>query len=201
MGDRQHDLPNALSGSLRPRLTPSCVRGLHAAGLPDAVSFQGDNMRRQATEEQKAKAIERRERFRQLVKHVSAMSEDERTALVMKCGAIVTCEGRALSPLNSCLILTQFPTASMVGGFLQWKDHGRSVKKGAVGISIWVPTGRKKEQAELKEISEGKEKPGGFIMGTIFDITQTEVSKAPDWRERQQLDKLREEAIAADVKL
>jgi N-terminal domain of anti-restriction factor ArdC len=134
-------------------------------------------MRRQPTEEQKAKAAERRERFRQLVKMVAAMSEDERTALVMKCGAIVTCEGRALSPLNSCLVLTQFPTASMVGGFLQWKAHGRSVKKGEHGLSIWVPTGRKEEREELKEaIDEGERKRAGFIMGTVFDVSQTEPS-------------------------
>src|SRR5580700_8137004 len=134
-------------------------------------------MRRQPTEEQKAKAAERRERFRVIVKQVAAMDEDERTALVMKCGAIVTCEGRALSPLNSCLVLTQFPTASMVGGFLQWKAHGRSVKKGATGLSIWVPTGRKDEQAELREATdESSEKRIGFVMGTVFDVSQTEPS-------------------------
>jgi hypothetical protein len=147
--------------------------------------------RYRATPESMAKTLERRERFRQLVKTVSAMSEDERTALVMKCGAIVTCEGRALSPLNSCLVLSQFPTASMVGGFLQWKAHGRSVKKGEHGLSIWVPTGRKSERAELKEISESKEKPGGFIMGTVFDITQTEISKEPERIDQQELEEFR----------
>jgi hypothetical protein len=157
--------------------------------------------RYQATPEQKAKAIERRERFRELVKRVSAMNEDESTALVMKVGAIVTCEGRALSTVNSCLVLTQFPTASMVGGFLQWKGHGRSVKKGEQGIGIWVPTGRKKEQAELTEIAEQKEKPGGFIMGTVFDITQTEISKEPDVRERQEMEEARQEAAATGFNL
>jgi hypothetical protein len=147
--------------------------------------------RYKATPESMAKTLERRERFRQLVKTVSAMGEDERTALVMKCGAIVTCEGRALSPLNSVLILTQFPTASMVGGFLQWKEHGRSVKKGEHGLSIWVPTGGKSERAELKAISESKEKPGGFIMGTVFDITQTEISKEPERIDQQELEEYR----------
>ena len=55
------------------------------------------------------------------------MSEDERTALVMKVGAIVTCEGTR-SQFNSCLVLTQLPTASMVGGFHQWQDKGRRVR-------------------------------------------------------------------------
>jgi hypothetical protein len=52
------------------------------------------------------------------------MTDDERAALVAHVGAVVTCEGRALSVHNSCLVLTQFPTASMVGGFRQWKAHG-----------------------------------------------------------------------------
>jgi hypothetical protein len=132
--------------------------------------------RYQATPEQKAKAAERRERFRELVKAVSDMSEDERNALVMKVGAIVTCEGRALSVHNSCLVLSQFPTASMVGGFQQWKGHGRSVKKGEQGLGIWIPTGRKSEgdSEELEEVTGGEEKRAGFIMGTVFDVSQTE---------------------------
>ncbi len=46
--------------------------------------------RRQPTAEQKAKAAERRERFRALAAQVAAMTDDERMALVMKVGAIVT---------------------------------------------------------------------------------------------------------------
>lgn len=153
-------------------------------------------MRRQPTPEQKAKANERRERFRAIVKQVAAMDEDERTALVMKCGAIVTCEGRALSPLNSCLILTQFPTASMVGGFLQWKDHGRSVKKGEHGLSIWVPTGRKDEREELEQATDdSKAKRAGFIMGTVFDVSQTEPCKELSHIDRQQMEALRQDAL------
>jgi hypothetical protein len=92
--------------------------------------------RRQPTAEQKQKAAERRERFTALAKQVASMSEDERSALVMKVGAIVTCEGRALSVHNSCLVLTQLPTASIVGGFWQWQDKGRKVRKGEHGLMI-----------------------------------------------------------------
>jgi hypothetical protein len=135
--------------------------------------------RRQPTAEQKQKAAERRERFTALAKQVAAMSEDERTALVMKVGAIVTCEGRALSVHNSCLVLTQLPTASMVGGFWQWQDKGRKVRKGAVGLMIWIPTARGEKTEDAATVTEGdagaeKEKRSGFIMGTVFDVTQTE---------------------------
>ena len=76
--------------------------------------------RREATAEQKLAAAERRERFRALAKQVAELPEEARTALVDRCGAVVTCEGRALSFVNTCLVLTQRPSASMVGGFAQW---------------------------------------------------------------------------------
>ena len=135
--------------------------------------------RRQPTAEQKQKAAERRERFKALAAQVAAMSDDERAALVMKVGAIVTCEGHALSVHNSCLVLTQLPTASMVGGFWQWQDRGRKVRKGEHGLMIWIPTGRKDKGEDAAPVPEdqaddGKEKRAGFIMGTVFDVTQTE---------------------------
>jgi len=106
---------------------------------------------------------------------VARMTDDERAALVARVGAIVTCEGRALSAFNSCLVLTQLPTASMVGGFWQWKDKGRSVRKGAHGLMIWIPTkGKDDADQPSGEETEGVPKRAGFIMGTVFDITQTE---------------------------
>lgn len=139
-------------------------------------------MRRHPTAEQKAKAAERRARFTELANQVAALSDDERAALVARVGAVVTCEGRALSVHNSCLVLAQLPTASMVGGFRQWQAHGRSVRKGERGLMIWVPTGRKDAakpaapdaQPANECQTEGDSKRAGFVMGTVFDITQTE---------------------------
>ena len=133
--------------------------------------------RRQRTPEQKPRRPNAASGSRHWPRSVAVMSEDERTALVMRVGAIVTFEGHALSAFNSCLILTQLPTASMVGGFHQWKTKGRKVKKGEHGLMIWVPTGRKdkdEDAAPAPEASEDKDKRAGFIMGTVFDVTQTE---------------------------
>src|SRR5215211_2508729 len=137
--------------------------------------------RHQPTAEQKAAAAERRARFTELAKRVAEMTDDERAALVAHVGAVVTCEGRALSVHNSCLVLTQLPTASMVGGFRQWKAHGRSVRKGEHGLMIWVPTKAKDAeptasatQSATDAPAEGEAKRAGFIMGTVFDISQTE---------------------------
>ncbi len=133
--------------------------------------------RREATAEQKQKAAERRERFRAITARVAAMSDEERGLLVMKCGAVFTCEGRALSPFNTCLVLSQLPTASMVGGFRQWKSQGRSVRKGQHGLCIWVPTGKGETAPAAEEKGEDAKRPG-FLMGTVFDISQTEPTEA-----------------------
>jgi hypothetical protein len=139
--------------------------------------------RHQPTAEQKAAAAERRARFTELAQRVAGMSDDDRAALVAHVGAVVTCEGRALSVHNSCLVLTQLPTASMVGGFRQWKAHGRSVRKGEHGLMIWVPTARTTDAeptategapAAGAGEAEGEGKRAGFVMGTVFDVTQTE---------------------------
>lgn len=96
--------------------------------------------------------------------------------LVDRCGAVVTCEGRALSFVNTCLVLTQRPGASMVGGFVQWLKIGRAVRKGETGIGIWIPTTKGEKAAEpAAEASEGQDGPRArFIMGTVFDVSQTD---------------------------
>ena len=136
--------------------------------------------RHQPTAEQKAAATARRERFTELANDIARMSDAERAALVARVGAIVTCEGRALSVHNSCLVLTQLPAASMVGGFRQWLAHGRSVRKGEHGLMIWVPTSRKDDAPPPdgppagEGEAAGASKRAGFVMGTVFDVTQTE---------------------------
>src|SRR5262245_46008722 len=114
-------------------------------------------------------------------------------------------EGRAPSPFNTCLVLNQLLTASKVGGFRQWKDKGRSVKKGEHGLMIWVPTGKgeKTDDGETVPVPETEagadgEKPkrAGFIMGTVFDVSQTEPSRDHSG-DRQRMDELAQDM--ADV--
>lgn len=135
-------------------------------------------MKRQPTDEQKAKAKERRELFRAMVKQVSEMSDEQKAHLTSRIGAVLTCEGRALSLHNTLLLLTQCPSVSMVGGFKQWIKAGRAVKKGEHGHMLWFPRAKGKESAEAPaEPAAGKdsEKPDRmFLIGTVFDISQTQ---------------------------
>lgn len=132
-------------------------------------------MKREPTAEQKTKAAERKARFRTLVKQVAAMNDQERAQLTNRVGAVLTCQGHALSLTNTMLLILQCPGVSMVGGFRQWLKQSRCVKKGEHGSMIWIPIGSK-----AKEGADGQSEPttdevdrAHFIIGTVFDIGQT----------------------------
>jgi hypothetical protein len=150
-------------------------------------------MKRNVTEEQKRAAAERRERFKGICRQIAGMPETERAGLVDQAGAVVTCEGRALSPRNTMLLFLQRPGVSVVGGFRQWLKVGRVVKRGEKSACIWIPSGRgpgaesggaegEVSVAALAEAGEGKAR---FLTGHVFDISQTEEMPADvaasDW--------------------
>lgn len=130
--------------------------------------------RREATAEQKAASIERRNKAREAWRLVAAMGEADRQALLDRTtgGLVVTVEGRTLSGHNQLFIASQAAGTTVVGGFHQWRAAGRMVRKGEHGLSIWVPCLNKKESAGGEEI-EGAGKLR-FIMGVVFDISQTQ---------------------------
>ena len=136
---------------------------------------------RQATPEQKLRAAERRAVFKLLAKQVVAMTDAQRADMASLMVGLVTCEGHPLSFHNTCLLASQYPTATMVGGFRQWLRHGRCVAKGQHGLMIWVPkrTGAAKggdgaalddQQADAPRSDRDEVR---FLVGTVFDISQT----------------------------
>lgn len=140
--------------------------------------------RRKLTPAQEAARDARRAKFKTLWKQVSAMPECERILIANKLG-LVTCDGHALSPGNQYLIFLQNNAASVLGGFRQWQKHGRRVKKGEHGAMIWVPCGSGKKatgEATPASQTDGAAEPGAggdsfFVVGTMFDISQTEEMK------------------------
>lgn len=134
--------------------------------------------RRQATDEQRAKAAERRARMRALADRIGKMDESEREAMAARAG-LRTIEGRSLSPFNQCMVIMQDSGATVLGGFQQWRKAGRQVRKGGHGVAIWVPIGRGggEQSGESQPDGEKSERPG-FMLGTIFDISQTEPIEA-----------------------
>jgi N-terminal domain of anti-restriction factor ArdC len=132
--------------------------------------------RKQPTPEQKEKAELRRKKFRELAKSISALTEEQRAEMASRLPAVATIEGRVLSVFNQCLLASQFPSVTIVGGFRQWKAAGRFVRKGSQGLSLWIPLKGRSEEPEKTELegSADSESRPSFIMGTVFDVSQTE---------------------------
>ena len=131
-------------------------------------------MRRNLTESERAARDQRREAFRSLASKVAAMPEAERAELSQRL-PLVTVEGHALSCFNACLVAMQRPTASIVGGFAQWIKAGRVVRKGEHGLALWVPLKPGKREDDRHGDTPGAgAKRMGFIMGTVFDVSQTD---------------------------
>lgn len=125
-------------------------------------------MKRNLTPEQQTAAQERRAAMRKLAKQISGMSPEDRNALAARM-PVVTIEGRALSVFNSCMIAMQRPDATVVGGFRQWINASRAVKKGEHGLALWVPM-----KIDKPEGTEGEPDELHFLLGTVFDVTQTQ---------------------------
>jgi len=135
-------------------------------------------MRKPPTEAQREAAKARREKFRGIVKTIAGMPEADRIALSQKVVA-ANVEGHVLSLHNQCLLAVQCPHVTVVGGFRQWREQGRTVRRGEHGHMIWVPvTYGEKNGDDTPQPSEidGEEKKTGvrFLIGTVFDISQTE---------------------------
>lgn len=135
------------------------------------------------TQAQKDAALLRREKMGKLLKEVAKMTPEQKLAL-FRDHPVMTPEGRALSCFNTCFVIFQMKEATVVGGFQQWRRMGRVVKKGEKGLSIWFPRVASKaarEEAEAREAGREDGEMSGrdgdeqrFMMGTVFDISQTQ---------------------------
>jgi hypothetical protein len=78
---------------------------------------------------------------------------------------------------NMLLILAQCPHATQVRSFKQWKEHGRSVRKGETGLRIFAPMTVKKKDGEGAPVLDenGEEKKRTLFKSVaVFDISQTD---------------------------
>lgn len=117
--------------------------------------------------------IEKKSRFDAMIKQIAAMCDEEREALAAR-SPIVTIEQRPLSARNQCLIAMQRPSATIVGGFRQWLNAGRCVRKGEKGLTILVPAAKKGKPDQPAESDSV-----WFMRGTVFDISQTAPTDEP----------------------
>ncbi len=125
------------------------------------------------SEEQKQqKRQEKKEKIIRIRKTLSEMTEEQRQAIADKYG-IVTVEGHLLTAHNQCFLVAQSEiNFTVVGGFQQWKNAGRIVRKDEHGFLILVSSKTNSEE-NSEMISDDEDVK--FFSATVFDISQTEV--------------------------
>jgi len=68
---------------------------------------------------------------------------------------------------------------TIVGGFQQWREQRRAVRKGESALAIWIPRKDKEDpNRQPGEISSPDLKEMQFFMGNVFDISQTQPIEA-----------------------
>lgn len=82
---------------------------------------------------------------------------------------------------NVMLIALQKPNATHTSGFHTWKKLGRFVKKGEKGITIIAPLVLKKKSVENDDNSSDVSEINGFKAVYVFDISQTDGDKLPEF--------------------
>ena len=112
------------------------------------------------------------------------MSPERRQAMANSIGhKIMTCEHRQLSEFNTALIIDQGGCDyTIVGGYQQWRRAGRQVRAGEHGVSIWIPCNKKKETVENAAADADSLY---FVMGTIFDVSQTDEIQVQEEPEKE----------------
>ncbi len=82
---------------------------------------------------------------------------------------------RDYSPRNTMLVYMQRPTARFCAGFRTWMQHGRRVRAGERGLTIYAPVTRRATKAEIAAGGDPDEvSVVGFRTATVFDFEQTE---------------------------
>ena len=109
---------------------------------------------------------EKKDKFTAAMAALAAMSQENREALLIKMGAVTTCDGHVCSVTNSILLWYQNPDVTVIGGYRQWLALNRQVKSGEKCVYIFVP--------RVKTL-EGEDKISvRFSTAPVFDISQTE---------------------------
>ena len=110
--------------------------------------------------------LNRKERTKNLVEQLNSLTQEEKAVYFMQeIRSIET--NKVYSARNQQLIALQLRKATICGGFKQWQNHGRKVKKGEHGALILFPVGIEKD-------SDNEEEPTNFFSAVVFDISQTE---------------------------
>lgn len=131
-------------------------------GLKSAIDICLVSEEEASTPKAKKSASKNKEAFESLkeIKSEEAFSKSD-------LGAYNPATGRAFSGNEKVFqAALDAGLSGQFAGFKQWKELGRSVKKGAKGFSIMTPS--------MKKTKDDGEAVSGFFRATVFAIEQTD---------------------------
>ena len=121
------------------------------------------------------------EKMKAIAAQVAKMTEAERAAIAERM-PVVTIAGHVISARNTVLLaMQQESPVTIIGGFRQWMEAGRVVRKGEKAAYILRPVVRKGEAAPDGASDAGADSVDRFfIQVPMFDVSQTDTIEAID---------------------
>lgn len=126
---------------------------------------------------------ERRNAARSIAGKIAALPPEKRAELAAQVTCIPTIEGHVLTLVNTMMIVGQREGCTMVGGYRQWRQAGRQVRKGEHAIYIWTPKPQGKSEGKTEGAPENhraESRDQRFLLVPVFDIEQTDVAQDED---------------------
>jgi hypothetical protein len=124
----------------------------------------------------KSKFQEQKEKVTSMVKTLEKMTDEQKEQLLKQFPILRVSTQTPYSHYNTLLLIKQMQDRksvyTLVGGYNDWKKHGRQVKEGEVGNGIFKPIPSKYKK-KMKDGSEKTELLGCFL-APVWDITQTD---------------------------
>ena len=116
---------------------------------------------------------EKLDKIKKMREYLKSLSKEDRQQIADKYG-YHSIDGHTYSRTNQCFLAFQTSFNDNIqgtfAGFKQWKNAGRTVKKGEHGYMIWFPAGFKNQDNDIVEVTH-------YYTTTVFDISQTEELK------------------------
>jgi len=120
----------------------------------------------------------KQQRIRQFLQAYRNLSDKQKGEILDKIQAL-SIEGRPYSPTNQCLLAMQEGQKGTYGGFNQWRQAGKKIKKGAKGFLIFFPSKSGHSSNEPSEEGEEDTTAMRFFCTYIFHESQVEDNNPP----------------------
>lgn len=122
--------------------------------------------------------------MKEIAAKVAAMTEEQRAEIAARM-PVITIAGHVISQRNTVLLaLQKEEPITIIGGFRQWIEAGRAVRKGEKAAYILRPAMKKSAEDSGQDGAEDGDKGARFFVQVpMFDVSQTDPLPVADKEE------------------